>query len=116
MEKMRRIVLYGNSVILGTVGASLRRFSQYEVVSVSPASAQDSYLESLAPDVILFDLEATSPQAAFSLLESRQGLLLIGVSPDSNLVEVWSGRQLREMSTRNLLEVIDGQLNGFNAH
>ena len=104
MEK-RLIVLYGNSVIIGTVGASLRRSERYKVVPLLPS--QQCELEAMAPDVIVFDLEAARPEAAFSLLESCPSLKLIGISPDSNLVRIWSGKQLRELSTQDLLDVIN---------
>jgi len=104
MEK-RLIVLYGNSVIVGTVGASLRRLPQYEVVSL-PA-AQQNELELTAPDVVVFDLDGGRPEAAFSMLESHPGLKLVGISPDSNLVRIWSGKQLRELSTKDLLDAIN---------
>jgi len=104
MEK-RLIVLYGNSVIVGTVGASLRRSPQYKVVPMLPS--QQSDLEAAEPDVVVFDLDAPRPEAAFSMLESRPGLKLIGISPDSNLVRIWSGKQLRELSTQALLDVIN---------
>ncbi len=79
MEK-RLIVLYGNSVIVGTLGASLRRSNQYKVVPLLPS--QQSELETTAPDVVVFDLEAARPEVAFSMLESHPGLMLIGISPD----------------------------------
>jgi hypothetical protein len=107
MEKRRRIVLFGNSIILGTVGASLRRSLQYEVITMPPADPGD--LNSLAPDVVLFDLEAARPGYAFALLESQPGLLLIGISPDKNLVKMWSGQQLRELSTTDLMKAIEQQ-------
>jgi len=105
MDK-RRIVLYGTSIIVGTVGASLKRSPQYEVIPLLPA--RQSELGALAPDVVVFDLEDARPNEAFSLLESLPGLMLVGLSPDTNLVKVWSGRQLRELSTNDLLGIIDG--------
>jgi hypothetical protein len=69
--------------------------------------SQQSELEATAPDVVVFDLEATRPEVAFSMLESRPGLKLIGISPDNNLVRIWSGKQLRELSTQALLDVIN---------
>lgn len=104
-RKRRRIVLYGNSVILGTIGTSLRRSARFDV-STLPKPAQQE-LKALNPDVVLFDLEAAHAEPAFSLLESRPGLLLIGISSDTNLVKVWSGQQLRELSTGDLLRIID---------
>ncbi len=106
MAISRRVCLYGNSVILGTVGASLRRRTKLEVTAITQP-VRDGELDAMKPDVILFDLEAPRPEAAFSLLERRPGLLVIGVSPDTNVVKMWSGRQLRELSMTDLLKAID---------
>jgi hypothetical protein len=110
MDIRRRICLYGNSVILGTLGASLRRCSQFDVTTLMPPLPTAQEMAVLEPDVILFDLQATHTEAVFSLLESCPKLVIIGISPDTNLVKVWSGRQLRELSTNDLLKVIDGQM------
>ncbi len=110
MKVSRRILLYGNSMILGTLGASLVHCPQFEVTTLTPAQEQDQELAALSPDVILFDLEASHPEAAFSLLKSHPNLLLIGISPDTNLIKMWAGRQMQELSTAGLLEIINGQL------
>ncbi len=60
----------------------------------------------MEPDAILLDVEADRPAAAFALLESCPGLLLIGVSPDSNQTKVWTRRQLCELSTEDLVQAI----------
>ena len=41
-----------------------------------------------------------------ALLESIPGLQLIGLNPDTNQVQVWSGTHLHELSTRDLVKVI----------
>jgi hypothetical protein len=110
MSKRHRIFLYGNSVILGTVGASLRSYSQYEVTTLSPPWPDRDKLHALEPDVILFDVEAEFPDAAFSLLGIYPALLIIALNPDGNIVRMWSGKQMREMSTQDLLEVINERL------
>ncbi len=105
MRKRRRIVIYGNSVIMGALRASLLRSRRYEVISLLPS--QQDRLEAIAPDVVLFDLDAARPDAAFSLLESRQDVMLIGVRPDRSLGKVWLGRPLCELSTHDLMQLID---------
>jgi hypothetical protein len=115
MSKLHRIFLYGNSVILGTMGVSLRRCPGYEVTTLSPPWPDRDALHALEPDVILFDAEADRPQAAFSLLEVSPGLLLIALNPDGNIVKMWSGRQLRQPSTQDLLGVINAQLSDSDA-
>jgi hypothetical protein len=110
MEVSRRILFYGNSLILGTLVTSLRKHSQFQVTILLPPFPGKQRIEELKPDAIFFDLEADRPEAAVSLLESFPDLLLIGVSPDSNMVKMWTGCQLRELSTQELVEVINEQL------
>jgi hypothetical protein len=102
----RRVVLYGRSVILGTLRASFERYPDLEVVSLWPPFPPAPELNALAPDVILFDIETGRPEAAFALLGTRPELLLIGIDPSANQALLWSGRQLRELSTHDLVQVI----------
>jgi hypothetical protein len=103
---MRRVVLYGRSVILGTLRASFERYPDLEVVSLSPPFPSSQELSALEPDVILFDVETARPEAAFSLLGARPDLLLIGIDPSANQALLWSGRPLQELSTQDLVQVI----------
>lgn len=106
MNTNRRIVLYGNSVILGTIGASLRLCSQFEVATLAPPLQEAMALYKEKPDVLFFDLEAPRMEAVFSLLKTDPALLLIGISPGINLVNIWSGRQLWELSMQGLIDLI----------
>jgi hypothetical protein len=110
MDVSRRIILYGNSLILGTLETSLRSCSQFEVTTLSPPLPGTRELETFKPDVILFDVNSTHTEAVFPLLESCPNLLLIGVSPDKNRVQMWAGQQLKELSTQGLMNVINQQL------
>lgn len=101
-EERRRICLYGDSVILGCIGASLAGRSEFDVIRLAQPSPDGSELEAVDPDVILFDVENGHPGPAFSLLETRPDLLVLGVSPDGNVVRQWSGRQYRELTTDEL--------------
>jgi hypothetical protein len=105
MEKRRRVVIYGNSVIMGALRATLLRSRHYDVISL-PTADQDR-LERVAPDVVLFDLDAARPQAAFDLPERSHDLVLIGVRAAAGEGKVWSGRSLYGLSTRDLLQIID---------
>jgi len=107
----RRILLYGNSVILGAVGTSLRRLSQFEVKALAPSLQIMQELDAVNPDILLFDLETTHSEAVFSMLKINPGLLLVGISPDINQIKIWSGWQVRELSTQDLLELIKSEAN-----
>jgi hypothetical protein len=109
MEKRRRVVLFGNSIILGTVGEKLRRLSGYEVMTLLPSQTDE--LKKIAPDVVLFDLETGHSKEMFSLPDGYSKELFVGVSPDRNIVKMWSGQRLQELSTSDLLQAIEQQLN-----
>jgi hypothetical protein len=109
METNKRILLYGNSLILGSIGDSLRRCPQFEVTTLLPPLQELQKRDSPHPDTLLFDLETTRPEVVFSLLESDSKLQVIGISPGINLVKVWSIRELREVSMGDLLEVITSE-------
>lgn len=113
MKPNRRILVYGNSVILGSIGASLRRCPQFEVATQAPPLHAALALLKENPDVLLFDLEAPHTEAVFSLLKADPTLLLIGVSPGVNLVDLWSGRRLRELTLEGLLDLIGKTENGL---
>ena len=112
-EATRRVLLYGNSIILESIGASLLQSARLEVAACESPPADRRLIDELNPDIILFDSEATRAEALLPLLESHPSALLIGVSPDVNLVKVWSSRQLREMSLTDLVEIIDSDQNRF---
>jgi phage FluMu protein gp41 len=102
VAERRRILLYGNSIVLGSIGASLAHSPEFELTCLSAPLPTREELEAMAPDVILFDIENSHPEAAFALLEAGSDLLLFGISPDGNVVRQWSGRQYRELSTDEL--------------
>ena len=110
MEKRPHIFILGNSLILNALGESLQRSGHFDLTSLElPKDVKE--LEPLKPDAILFDLDTPHTESIFSLSESCSKLLLVGISPDTNIVKVWAGRQLRELSTQGLLAVIKDQLN-----
>jgi len=107
VAELRRIFLYGDSIILGSVGASLARVPRFEVTHLSPPLPGASELEPMDPDVIVFDVDSDVAAGAFSLLETRPGLLILGISPDGNVVRLWSGHQYHELSTEELTTLIE---------
>jgi hypothetical protein len=107
MSKPKRILLYGDSVVLGCIGASLERAGKFELTCLSQPLPDRSQLEALCPDVILFDAQNGRPAPAFALLEKCPDLLLVSIDPDGNSVRVWSGRQYQELSTMDLTALIE---------
>jgi hypothetical protein len=84
IKKQQRVILYGRTVILGTIAASLQKQPQFEVIPLSIPNPSVQELGAMEPDVILFDTDTPRPAAAFALLATCPGLQLIGIDPDSN--------------------------------
>jgi hypothetical protein len=106
MSANQRIFLYGNSVILGSIGASLRRCSQFDVTMLATPLQEALSFDTLKPDILLFDLEAPYAEDVFFLMKTNPALLLIGISPGTNIVQVWRSQQMHEISMQDLIELI----------
>lgn len=111
MGDKRRIFLYGRSVILASVGASLQRDGRFEVIHVPRALPGETEFAALSPDgalagALLFDVTNGYPEVAASLHEASPGLIIVGLSPDGNVVWLWSGHEYRELTTKDLTELI----------
>lgn len=106
MEKRQRVILLGRTIILGTVGASLQNQPNFDVISLSAPYPGLQELVAMDPDVILFDMGKTYPLAAFSLLAIIPKLQLISIDPSTNQLMIWSGQHFRELSSQDLIDVI----------
>ena len=105
-EITRRVLLYGKSVILGTLEASLKRYPQMEVCVLSAPFPTVEELKAMAPDVILFDVSAPRPEAAFALLETFPGLLLVGLDASRDEMLVLSSRPAQALAVQDLVNMI----------
>src|SRR5512136_2163052 len=91
MEKRRRVAVYGNSLNIAGIVASLKADTTLEVVCVNPdaPNARQSLDENdLA--AIVFDLSDPPLRLDVALLRGRPSLLLIGVDPSWNEMLVLS--------------------------
>ena len=110
---MRTVILYGNSLAVPSVGASLRECDGMHVLPVSTGLPDAvSKLIELQPDVVIFDLAATQPNFAVALLRTRPGLLLVGVDLNSDKVLVLSSQTSHVLTTDDLLQVIESHTDG----
>jgi hypothetical protein len=107
VAERRRILVYGNSLVVEGVGASLRRAGGFDVFSVDPPLPGPPELEDMAPDLVLFDVEGQHPEPVLALLESLPDLLVLGLSPDGNVARLWSGRRYHDLTTGDLAALLD---------
>ena len=103
---MKRVVLYGKSLVMSTIGAGLQKCPDLQVLPIDPSqpnAGQD--LCALQPDAVIFSLGAAQPDALLSLLQ-QPDVLLIGVDAETHQALVWSGRQAAAVVADDLVSVI----------
>jgi hypothetical protein len=109
---MKTVVLFGSSLAVSSIGASLQGRAGLRVLAVdldaSPAAVHGAaqHLAALRPDVVLFDLAAISSDFAIALWKEQPGTLLIGMDLLANQALVLSGHPARAHTTEDLLQVI----------
>ncbi len=105
MEKRRRVIVLGDTLVLAGIAASIGKDPGCEVVAQAlPAGRRE--LSALQPDVVIFDLDAVQPDFQFNLGQELPGLLLIGVDSKTNRVVLWCGQQAEGLSSQDLAQII----------
>lgn len=106
---MLRVVLYGNSLALSGVGASLEGHPGLGVVRVDASETSAEALGGLAPDVVVFDVATARPDVV-ELWQRDRPVLAIGVDLLKHQVVVFSGETSRASTTDDLLRVIESRM------
>jgi hypothetical protein len=107
MEKRRRVAVYGNSLNMAGIVASLKADTTLEVLCVdlnSPSARQSLDENDLA--AIVFDLSDRPLRLDVTLLRDRPGLLLIGVDPSRNELLILSSHPAPALSVADLVSLI----------
>jgi hypothetical protein len=101
----RRVILFGDSVILAGIRASLSASPYLEVISLDqPQMKPAENLLDYHPDAVIFDLHGAAeiPLAAFQRLD----LCFIGIDPETHEAVVWSGKHEEAIAAADLIDVI----------
>lgn len=105
-KQTQTILLCGNSLLLTGLEACLAGQPGLIVRQMGTATLGDERLLcTLAPDVLIFDLDVGN-QLALDVLKQRPNLLLIGLDLDRSQVVTLSSRQHRSPHTTALVELI----------
>ncbi len=106
----KTIVLYGNSLVISSFGASLQGISGLSILSLD-AGLPDAVqrLQALKPDIVMFDLATAHPDFAITLWKTYPGLLLIGVDLPGGELLVLSGCREQVLNVSDLVEIIHGE-------
>lgn len=104
---MKKVVLFGKSLAISTIGSSLQGSPDIQVLPVDPSmpDVQD-YLRLLQPDVVILDQAVIQPDFSVALWKVQPGLLLIGLDLDTGEAMVLSSQPARLLTTNDLLQLL----------
>jgi hypothetical protein len=104
---MKRVVLYGKSLVISTIGASLQGCPDIQLLPVDPAmpDVQD-HLRLLQPDVIILDQTTIQPDFPVGLWKLQPELLLIGLDLMGGTALVLSNQPAQLLTTNDLLQLL----------
>jgi CheY-like chemotaxis protein len=110
---MPTVALYGNSLVLASIGARIERCTALQPVTLD-AALPDALqrLSALQPDVVLLDLGTTQPDPVMALWKARPDLLLIGVDLGADRMLILSGQPARALTAECLIETLTTHTKG----
>ena len=107
MSFKNRVVIFGKSLNLAGISASLKLEQELDVVFVDPQEISSiACLEAMKPSVIIFDLAESPCELDMTLLRTQPGLILIGVDPSSHDALILKGQSSQVMSAGDLSQLI----------
>ena len=105
-----QVVLLGDSLLMDAVEANLTSRDSLQLLRVRTAGhAPDQQLNSLSPDLIIFDFDAVHFEYLLPLLREQPGLPLLGLDINCNKIIALSSQQYPALSSDDLTQIIHRQ-------
>ena len=110
----RTVLLYGRSLLLAGVAASLARCPGLQVAQAATWTEASRLLAECMPDVLIFDLTDTCESRPeghgifdiLALLFKNPHLLLIGLDAECNRAVLVSGQEAQSLSLSKIEEIV----------
>jgi chemotaxis response regulator CheB len=110
MKERRVLVLFGDSLLMDTVEASLEKNPALGVVRIHTAVADlGERLKCLGPDVVIFDLDTPHLEFVLPFLRDKPGVPLLGLDVNCNKVIALSSHRYTALTAHDLAQVIQIQ-------
>lgn len=107
MVNLKKVLVYGRSLNLAGITASLKLDGCLDVMFVNPQDPEARQcLVEFNPETIIFDLTDMPPDLDINLLSTKPDILLVGVDPSSNEVLVLTGKRNRVVSAVELAQLV----------
>jgi hypothetical protein len=107
MPKNKKVILYGGSLFIAGLDASLSAIHGLDIQRVEALAGNELELvRAGTPDVIIVDLGVASKNLTLALLQKFPGVTLIGLDPESDQLLILSVQQQKALATADLVKVI----------
>jgi DNA-binding NarL/FixJ family response regulator len=101
------IMLYGDSLFLAGVEVSLRAMHSFTIVRVDGTLAEaEASCHALRPNVIIIDISAAHTDDTVRSLSAVPGLRLVGLTPASPDVIIFSGQRAPATTMDDLARIL----------
>ncbi len=110
MEDSRLVVLFGGSLLMDGVAAGLcasQSVGMIRILDTVPDLRE--CLQSLQPDIVIFDWDTPEAQDIVSVLRDQPGVTLLGLDVHNKKVIIVSSHQCTPLSVSELIQVIQSQ-------
>jgi DNA-binding NarL/FixJ family response regulator len=107
MPIKKKVILYGGSLFIAGLDASLSTVPGLEIQRVEAHAGNDLELvRAGTPDVIIVDLGVASKTLTLALLQKFPGVTMIGLDPESDQLLILSVQQQKAQAAADLVKVI----------
>ena len=107
MEHRRIVVLYGDSLLMDTVEASLTESEELGVMRIhNTVTGAGERIRSLHPDVVIFDWDGTHESFLLPFMREQPGVPLLGLDITASQVIVLSSQRYATPTVNDLAKVI----------
>ena len=122
MKNCELVVLLGDSLLMDAVEANLNDRDSLHLVRVrATGHAPGQRLNSLSPDLIIFDFDAIHFELLLPYMRNRPGLPMLGLDIHCNKIIALSSQQYPALNSDDLTRIIQRQtrplrpVNGYRA-
>ncbi len=103
-----RVVLYGSSLLMRGMEASLKAQPGLELASLQTDIGQlREQVRRLQPKAVMVEAGALPDEVGMALLRDEPGLVLVTLDPECSRVRLLSGRQAQTVTSKDLLRLIE---------
>jgi hypothetical protein len=107
MPKTKKVILYGGSLFIAGLDASLSAIPGLDIQRVEAYAGNDlEQVRAYEPDVIVVELGVASKNMTLTLLQRFPGVTLIGLDPESDRLLVLSVQHQTALAAADLVKVI----------